>query len=188
MVSSVSVLTGLHCITKINDNQTSFVNQNNNPCNNNNLWVKKETSTNFSLEFLMSTSSPNTERVRLQRNVMDWEQLLHFEWQANARVSGEAAKGGGNEELSLSFPAFNSPSFRLVSLATRAWLLSESLLASCYGFIFVRDGCIVIIMAHSIVPSVPTPIPVPIPLISAGVSFGSRHLSKCGQNCTNSRL
>ena len=137
---------------KINDNQTSFVNQNNN------LWVKKETWTNISSEFLTSAGSPNTERVRLQRNVMDWEQLLHFEWQANARVSGEAAKGGGNEELSLSFPAPNSLSFRLVSLATRAWLLAESLLTSCYGFIFVRDGCIVIIMAHSIVARVPIPL------------------------------
>ena len=35
---------------------------------------------------------------------MDWHHL-HFEWQANARVSDEAVFGGGKEEFSFSFLA-----------------------------------------------------------------------------------
>ena len=38
------------------------------------------------------------------RNVMAWHHL-HFEWQANARVSDEAVCGGGKEEFSFSFLA-----------------------------------------------------------------------------------
>ena len=77
---------------------------------------------------------------------MDWEQPLHLEWQANARISG-----GGNEELSLSFPApCSRVSFRLRNFRSFLRACSQAVTV----FIFVRDGCIVIIMAQSI-PSVP---------------------------------
>ena len=61
---------------------------------------------------------------------MDWEQPLHFEWQANVWVSCEA------EELTSShFPPPASALLpRLLSRATRALLLSEKLLAGCCGF------------------------------------------------------
>ena len=36
------------------------------------------------------------------------EQPLQFEWQANARVRGEARRGGENKELTLSFPTLSS--------------------------------------------------------------------------------
>ena len=77
---------------------------------------------------------------------MDWEQPLHLEWQANARISG-----GGNEELSLSFPApCSRVSFRLRNFRSFLRACSQAVTV----FIFVRDDCIVIIMAQSI-PSVP---------------------------------
>ena len=54
------------------------------------------------------------KRARLPRNVMTREQPLHFEWQANVRVTSEAVGVGGHEKLSLSFPAPRSHiSFRL---------------------------------------------------------------------------
>ena len=68
-------------------------------------------SSNFASEFLMSTRSPNSESPILPRNVMDWVQPLHFDWQAKARATGEAVRSGGNQELLLR---------RLFSRATRA--------------------------------------------------------------------
>ena len=62
-------------------------------------------SSNFSSEFPTKTGSPNRERARLTRNVMDREQTIPSEWQANMRVSGESVRGEGKEELSFSFPA-----------------------------------------------------------------------------------
>ena len=41
---------------------------------------------------------------KLPRNVMDWEQPLHFKWQTNAWASSKAMRGRGNEELSSSIP------------------------------------------------------------------------------------
>ena len=54
-------------------------------------------------------------------NAQDYQEILwtgrdlHFEWQENARVSGEALWGGENEELSLSFPAPCSRIFVLLA-------------------------------------------------------------------------
>ena len=66
------------------------------------------------------------------------------------RVSGEAVGGGEHKELSLSFPAPCSRILFAFDLSQRACLQAVKV------FIFVRDGCIVITMAHSM-PSVPTP-------------------------------
>ena len=67
------------------------------------------------------------------------------------RVSGEAVGGGGHKELSLSFPAPCSRILFACDLSQRACLQAVKV------FIFVRDGCIVITMAHSM-PSVPAPL------------------------------
>lgn len=77
----------------------------------------------------------------------------------------------------------------LLSCATRALLLSKSLKWTACSqavmiFTFVRDSCLVIIMAQSI-PSIPIPQK---HLSSVGISFGSQHLSKSRQNYSNCRL
>ena len=90
---------------------------------------------------------------------MDWEHPLHFEWQANTRVSGEAVRGGGNEELPLSFLApFSRVSFRVpLSRVLSQYPLDGELPRRLLRFSLLWErGCIVILMAQSI-PSVPIP-------------------------------
>ena len=84
----------------------------------------------FFLIILTASWLTVTERAPLPRNFMDWEQPLHFEWQANVWVSCEA------EELTSShFPPTASALLPcLLSRATRALLLSEKLLGGCCGF------------------------------------------------------
>ena len=93
---------------------------------------------------------------KLPRNVMDWEQPLHFKWQTSTRASSKALRGRGNEELSPSFPDLVTVSCfachsHVTSLRHRTACSQAAMV-----FIFVRDCCIVITMADSI-PSVPIP-------------------------------
>ena len=52
----------------------------------------------------LPTWGPSPPGTQALRSVMVWHHL-HFEWQANARVSDEAVFGGGKEEFSFSFLA-----------------------------------------------------------------------------------
>ena len=113
--------------------------------------------------------------ARLTRNVIEWEKPLHFAWKANVRESGEAVRGGGTTssrflslQLALATPFGDVPLARYVS--RRACSQDVTV------FIAVRDGCINIMMAHSI-PSVLYPYPQTL-FSSVNISFGSRHLKK----------
>ena len=73
----------------------------------------------YLLEFFLGIPNadwPNTEHAQLPRSIMGWEQPLHFEGQANERVSDQSMRGGGNKQLSLSFPAARSCVFFRVPL------------------------------------------------------------------------
>ena len=52
----------------------------------------------------LPTWGPSPPGTQALRSVMDWHHL-HFDWQANARVSDEAVCGRGKEEFSFSFLA-----------------------------------------------------------------------------------
>ena len=78
------------------------------------------------------------------------------------------------------FPRTSLPS--LVSLAELSEL-SESLLAGCYGFHFCERW----LHRHHNGSVQAYPLPQK-HLSSPDISFGSRHLNKSGQNCSNSRV
>ena len=122
---------------------------------------------------------------KLPRNVMDWEQPLHFKWQTNAWASSKAMRGRGNEELSSYLSQTLLPC--LVLLATRTWLLSDTvqLARRLLWFSFLWE--IVALSSQWLTQFQAYPYTQK-HLLSIDISFGSPHLSKSGQNCSNSRL
>ena len=95
---------------------------------------------------------------------------------AREHVSERRSCGGRDTKSSHFLSLHLAPSSRFVCDFSQ-----RSCLQAFKVVMFVRDGCIVIIMARSM-PSKPTPPK------AFDITFGSRHLSKSRQSCSNSRL